>query len=100
MGEYNCESCKCVENRKHCRYPRRPDGVWTRDDIIGAKVKIASIPAMAFSGKVDFSRTYTLKDIEFRVSLDGKVVSLVKLEEFPDEPPLTLKDIEVISIMG
>lgn len=66
----NCK-CKCVKD---------PSGVWDYQDLIGAKVTVKSMPVGNFFKMSSTSKNYIIKDIYFRCSLDGKVITLIELE--------------------
>lgn len=55
------------------------------------------MPVSNFLKGFDADQVYTIKDIIFRVSMDGKTISVVILEENPDIF-FTWKDLEVIGI--
>ena len=60
-----------------------PDGVWDTNDLIGAHVTISSMPASNFFTSQDALKICTIKEIYFRVSLDGKAITVIELNEFP-----------------
>lgn len=66
-------------------------------DIIGAHVKVKSMPVSNFKKGFDADQVFTIKDIIFRISMDGKAISVIILEECPDMY-FTWKDLEVIGI--
>lgn len=74
-----------------------PDGIWTAEDLVGAHVKIMSMGANNLFSIPNASRTCTIEGISFRVSLDGKAFTIVKLKEYPDLT-FTLKDLMIIGI--
>lgn len=82
-----------------CKRMVKPHGTWTLEDLIGARVNISSMPVTNFVGK-EFSSgvTCTIKDIYFRVSLDGKTITIVELEEYPGYF-FTWKDLEIEAIL-
>lgn len=51
-----------------------PSGMWNKEDLIGGKVKIKS-------GPVDAEEIYTIENIVFSLSDDGKCVTLIKIKE-------------------
>lgn len=75
-----------------------PCGNWNYYQLIGAKVRISSLPISnffkCFSSNTDY---FTIKDIYFRISLDGKTITIIELEEYPDKF-FTWKDLEIIEI--
>ena len=72
------------------------NGTWKYEEIIGAKVRVRSLPvANRFSG-ISGSTIYTIEDIIFQVSDDGKTIVIVKLAG--TDCLFTFKDLEVISL--
>lgn len=75
-----------------------PTGNWEYTQLLNAKVRIKSLPVSNFfcnmSSDTDL---YTIDDIYFRVSLDGKVITLVALREMPGKF-FTWKDLEIVEI--
>ena len=86
-----------MKSNCRCRRIVGPFGSWSYKDIIGAQVKVKSMPVSNFLKGFDADQVYTVKDIIFRVSMDGKTISVVILEENPDIF-FTWKDLEVIGI--
>ncbi len=76
-----------------------PAGIWDFQNMIGAQVKVKSMPISNFSSGIMASDTYTIGDIYFRVSLDGKTITIIRLRELPDLF-FTWKDLEVIKTMS
>ena len=76
-----------------------PAGVWDYQNMIGAQVKVKSMPVSNFSSGIMASNIYTIEDIYFRVSLDGKTITIIRLRELPDLF-FTWKDLEVLRTMG
>ena len=72
-----------------------PAGIWDYQNMIGAQVKVKSMPVSNFSSGIMASDTYTIGDIYFRVSLDGKTITVIRLKELPDLF-FTWKDLEII----
>ena len=62
---------KCVKD---------PSGLWEFENMIGAKVTIKSMPIGNFFKMTSTSKVYTIKNIYFRVSLDGKVITNIELD--------------------
>lgn len=87
MSKTNCE-CKRIVG---------PCGLWHLEDLIGAKVRISSLPISNF-GAIDMDQHYTVEDIEFRISLDGKAITIVKLKGLSDYI-FTLKDLEFVGVI-
>lgn len=74
-----------------------PQGTWSYDHIKGAKVKVKSTPIANLDDTINTTDTYTVEDVYFNVSIDGKVVTLIKLKEAPDDI-LTWKDVYIVDI--
>lgn len=75
-----------------------PSGVWEYDQLLGAKVRLKSMPiSNFFSCQGGVSEVFTIKDITFRISLDGKTITIIELSEMPGKV-FTWKDLEVIDI--
>ena len=50
--------------------------------MIGAKVELVRAQGCI---KIDEpGKEYTIKEVKFRVSLDGKILTIIRLEELPD----------------
>ncbi len=77
-----------------CKRDTDPAGIWDYLNFIGAKAKIKSVPISNFSNKLPVGEC-TILDVYFRVSLDGKAITVVRLKECPDLF-FTLKDLEII----
>ncbi len=84
---------------KNCECNRGlgPAGIWEYKNMVGSRVKIKSIPVSNFFRLADADKTFTVSDVYFRVSTDGKVITVVKLEGLEDVI-FTWKDLEVISL--
>lgn len=75
-----------------------PSGIWEYEQLLGAKVKLKSLPVSNFFGCMcSDSDTLTIKDIYFRISLDGKTITVLELAEYPGKI-FTWKDVEVVDI--
>lgn len=75
-----------------------PSGNWDYYQLIGSKVRISSLPVSNFFGCINsVTDLYTISNIYFRISLDGKAITIVELEEYPGKF-FTWKDLEVIEI--
>lgn len=75
-----------------------PTGTWDYVQILGAKVIIKSLPISNFFGTMcSNSDLFTIEDIYFRISLDGKVITIIKLVEYPDKF-FTWKDLEIVEV--
>ena len=84
----------------NCRTKRivGPYGTWDKEDLIGSHVSIASLPVSNFVGGFDNEATYTIKDIYFRISNDGKTITVIELLELPGMF-FTWKDLHVRGIV-
>lgn len=64
--------------------------------LIGSTVKIMS--ACTTQGWIDdASKTYVIEDIAFRIAIDGKTFTIIKLVGLPDNT-FTWKDLKLISL--
>ena len=70
------------------------DEVGEINDIIGRKVKLLRSQGWKGSFK-GCERFYTISDVYFRISLDGKVICCVLMEGLPDNI-FTLSDIALV----
>lgn len=74
-----------------------PSGEVDINKVIGATVRLVSAcQSQGWIENVD-QKTYTIKDILFRVSIDGKTFTIIKLEGLENKT-FTWKDIEFISL--
>lgn len=81
-----------------CKRVKDPSGLWDFKNLIGAKVYIKSIP---ISNLIRISQTdvlYTISNIQFRVSVDGKAITIIELEEIPGSF-FTWKDLCIDSLI-
>lgn len=83
----NC-SCKRIFN---------PSGIWTLEDLVGSRVKIHSLPLSNFVA-MDCNEIFTIDRIEFRVTMDGKAITIIFLKGFPDIE-FTFKDLIIESLI-
>lgn len=75
-----------------------PSGIWEYEQLVGAKVRVKSMPVSNFFGCFSgVNDLLTIKDIYFRISLDGKTVSVIELTEYPGKI-FTWKDLEVVEL--
>lgn len=76
-----------------------PAGIWNYSDLIGATVRISSISVANQNNMfgVDSSWHHTIEDIYFRVTTDGKTITIIRLKDMPD-CIFTWKDIEVLNL--
>lgn len=86
--------CNCKTSRYCC-----PDGIWSYENMIGAKVAVRSTTIGNFNTLIDGSGEYKIKDIYFRVSIDGKTITVVELEGL-DGSYFTFKDLEILSVVN
>ena len=86
-------SSNCKNNRI-----TSPSGIWEYEQLIGAKVRVCSMPISnffnCFSGG---NELLTIKDIYIRISLDGKAITVIELVEYPGKI-FTWKDLEVVEL--
>lgn len=85
----------------HQRIPvTSPSGNWNLENLIGGKVKVKSVSIWngLFSGGLDSKTEYTIEEVKFRISIDGKCFTVLKLKELPDRL-FTLKDVEILSVV-
>ncbi len=78
-----------------CKRDIDPAGIWDYKNLIGAKVRVKSMPMSNFHRGV--FGDCTIEDIYFRISIDGKVITVIRLKEYPDLF-FTWKDLEVLSV--
>lgn len=76
-----------------------PSGIWEYDQLIGAKVVVKSLSVSGnfFNMCTGGRDLFTIEEIYFRISLDGKTITVIKLRELPDKI-FTWKDLEVVEI--
>lgn len=79
-----------------CECKQDPAGTWNYSDLIGSGVKVKSMPISNFCA-IDANQTFKIQDIYFRASLDGKMITIVKLKELPGMF-FTLRDLELVGI--
>lgn len=79
-----------------CKRDIDPAGIWDYKNLIGAKVRVKSMPMSNFHRGV--FGDCTIEDIYFRISIDGKVITVIRLKEYP-ELFFTWKDLEVLSVV-
>ena len=76
---------------------KNPSGNWNYEHMLGAKVRVRSIGINNLFNCPDSNSLSTVKDIIFRISIDGKVIPLVELYEYPDKV-FIWKDLEVVEL--
>lgn len=75
-----------------------PSGIWEYSQLIGAKVRVNSMPISNFFGCFSgVNDLLTIKDIYFRISLDGKTITVIELVEYPGKI-FTWKDLEIVEL--
>lgn len=82
-----------------CSNVKNPAGIWEYFQLIGAKVYIRSTPVSNFFNLQNSSSQCTIKDIYFRLSIDGKTITVVELEEYPGKI-FTWKDLLVSELVN
>ena len=77
--------------------PKPLEGSWGYKDIVGSKISISSLPVVAAYRNVlagsSRSQDLTIEDVIFRVSRDGKVITLYKflgIDEYYPSQYLTI----------
>lgn len=81
-----------------CSRVVNPSGIWEYYQLIGAKVYIKSMPVSNFFN-LQNSTKGTIKDILFRITLDGKTITVVELEEYPGKV-FTWKDLMIYELVN
>lgn len=78
---------------------KNPSGTWNLEQLLGAKIHVKSTSVGNFMSCFNFdsSKLVTIKNIYFRVSMDGKAFTVVEVEEFPEKVFLW-KDIEIVEL--
>lgn len=85
-----------MTNNCKCRRITDPAGVWDIDEIIGSKVKVKSTSIVNFIEGFDSEELLIVEKVQFRVSVDGKAITILTLEGI--DATFTLKDLEFIDI--
>lgn len=78
-----------------------PSGIWDPTQLIGAHVAVKSMP-VSNNFDAGFKRNLTdciVKKVYYRISTDGKAITVVELAEIP-EYFFTLKDLEFLNIQN
>lgn len=83
-------------NNCKCRRITDPAGVWSPEDLIGSRVYIRSTSIGNFS-RFDCREPHEIELVQFRVSVDGKAITVIKLKSV--DATFTLKDLEFIDIL-
>lgn len=74
-----------------------PSGNWDFLQLIGAKVHVKSVSITNFFCRINSSDLFTIKNIYFRISLDGKAMTIIELAELPDKV-FNWRDLEVVEL--
>lgn len=82
-----------------CNRVKGPSGMWGYYQLIGAKVYIKSMPVSNFFNCQNAGDVFTIKDVFFRITLDGKAITVIELEELPGKV-FTLKDLMISEIVN
>ena len=86
-------------NNCGCSRIKNPSGVWEYSQMIGAKVYIKSMPVSNFFNCQNAGNLFTIKNIYFRITTDGKAITVVELSEIPGKV-FTLKDIMISELVN
>ena len=83
---------------RNCKCKRLigPSGLWKLENLIGAHVRVSSMPVSNFAA-LDTDQIFEVEKVEFRISLDGKAITVVILKGLPDMI-FTLKDIMFVCL--
>lgn len=73
-----------------------PSGIWTAENLIGAKVVVTSVSIANFFNGLDCDVEEEIEDIFFRISTDGRAICVVKVKG--KDNLFTLKDLEFTKI--
>lgn len=79
------------------RRVKDPSGSWEHSQLLGAKVHVKSLPVSNFFCNINSSDVMTIENIYFRVSLDGKTITVIELSELPGKV-FTWRDLEIIEL--
>ena len=76
-----------------------PSGVWDYKNLIGAQVMITSMPVSNLNNTFAFNSNviHTISDIYFRVTTDGKTITVIRLVDMPSYL-FTWKDLEILNL--
>lgn len=74
----------------------RPCGVWDYSQLLGATVKISSMPIGSGLFGLDSEREYEVEDVGLRMNRFGKAVTVIKLKGVDWE--FTWKDLRVLGL--
>ena len=76
---------------------KNPSGSWNYEQMIGAKVRVKSVGVNNLFSCLNSQDLSTIKDIIFRISMDGKVIPMVELSEYPNKV-FIWRDLEVVEL--
>lgn len=94
LGEINNKVMSNCSRRR----VKSPNGTWGYNSLIGGQVRVRSTAVTNFFGSIVVaSETFTIKDIYFQISLDGKAITIIELAEVPGKF-FTWKDLEVVEV--
>lgn len=79
------------------RRVKDPSGSWEYSQLLGAKVRVKSMPVSNFFCSINASDLLTIDNIYFRVSLDGKTITVIELTEIPGKI-FTWRDLEIVEL--
>lgn len=80
-----------------CQVLKNPSGLWEYWQLVGAKVYVKSMPTSNFFRCADADEPKTIKDVYFRITTDGKTVTVIELEEYPGKI-FTWRDLSVVEL--
>lgn len=85
----NCNNMRIVD----------PSGNWEYEQLIGAKVRLKSTPVSNFFQNCAFTseEDHVIKDILFRISIDGKAITIIELNDLPGKF-FTWRDLEILEL--
>ena len=72
------------------------DGTWRYEDLVGAKVKISSLPIYNRLISFNSDSIYTIEDLIFQISETGKTICIIRLKGL--DADFTFKDLEITSL--
>ena len=74
-----------------------PSGSWDYEQLIGAKVQVKSLQVSNFFNCFNSSDICTIKNIYFRISLDGKAITVIELDQYPGKVFLW-RDLQILEL--
>lgn len=72
------------------------DGTWRYEDLIGARVRVKSLPVYNQLTAISSDIEYTIEDLIFQISETGKTICIVRLKGL--DADFTFKDLEITSL--